>query len=226
MFGKSAPGLAEHARGVRFINHQETIIFFRNTHEFRQIREVAIHTENSIGHDEFARGRRCGLARSRFIRFLNHPLQIRHIVMLIDKALGARKANSIDNAGVVQFIAKNKVVLAAQSRNRADVRHVARIERNGGFFALEFGDKFFQFLVRSFVARRKPSAAATCTPLQNKLSHRLLELIDICQIQVRIGSQQNLFPRSAIGHANFHTQRFRRFHQTQGAVSIIRPRRL
>ena len=78
--------------------------------------------------------------------------------MLIDKALGAGKADTIDNASVVQFIAKDKVVLAAQRRNCANIRHVARIERNGGFFAFEFGDKFFQFLMRRLVARRKPSA--------------------------------------------------------------------
>ena len=225
MFGKSAPGLAEHARGVSFIDHQKAIRFFRDAQKFRQIREVAVHAEYCIGHDELTRCRQCGLG-SRLFRFLNHPLQICHIIMLIHKALGARKANTINNAGVVQFIAKDKVVLAAQCRNRTDIRHVARIERDSGLFALEFCDKIFQLLMRSLVARRKPSATATSPPLQDGLGHRLLKFIDVREVQIRIRRQKNLFLRCAVGHTDLHTRRFRRFHQAHRAVSVVRPCRL
>ena len=133
--------------------------------------------------------------------------------MLVNKALGSRQPNSVDNARVVQFIAKDKVILTAQSRNRADIRHVARIKRNGGFFALEFRDKFFQFLMGRLVACGKAGSPTPCAPLQNRLGHRLLEFVDVRQVQVRIGSQQNLFLRSATWHTDFYPRRFRRFHQ-------------
>ena len=80
--------------------------------------------------------------------------------------------------------------------------------------------------MRSLVACREAGSPASCPPLQNRLGHRLLEFIDVCQVQVRIGCQQNLFLRSATWHTDFYPRRFRRFHQAHRAVSVVRPSRI
>ena len=52
MFRKSAPRAPKDARGMRLINHQKAIASASNAQKLRQIRQIAIHAENSIRHDE------------------------------------------------------------------------------------------------------------------------------------------------------------------------------
>ena len=58
MFRKSAPRAPKDARGMRLINHQKAISSASNAQKLRQIRQIAIHAENGVGHNEPAEGMR------------------------------------------------------------------------------------------------------------------------------------------------------------------------
>ena len=225
MFRKSAPRAPKDARGMRLINHEQHAMRFRNPQKLRQVCQIAIHAENGIRHNKTTE------IRNRVFRKLfscaelslgrsNRAFQIRHVIVLVHKAFCTRKANAINDACVIQFVAENKIVLATQRRNRSHVRHVARIERDSRLFAFELCNKLFEFIVRSLVAGREASATAPRSPFKDRIRHRLLEFRNVRQIQVRIRSEQN-----RILTRNRHMRCFWRRDVTQRAVRIVRTRR-
>src|SRR5438874_1695382 len=81
---------------------------------------------------------------------LQHVLQSRHVFMAgcrremvrINVYCGARKPAAVDDTGVVQLIAVDRVALPDQGRDRTDVGGVPGRKKQGSFGTLELSQLF------------------------------------------------------------------------------------
>ncbi len=147
--GATAVG-AEHAGRVRLVDHQHRAAPFTHVDEVRQRGEIAVHAEHGIGDDE-----RPALAFAG-----EEVVELGGVFVRVDAEGRAREAASVEDARVVQAVAEDRVALAGERRDRADVGHVAGREDDRGLGALESRDGVFEFAVDGHRARDEPRRAA------------------------------------------------------------------
>ena len=105
--------------------------------EFRDRGDVAIHRIDRLEGDQLGPARIDGLQLA---------AQIVGIVMGEDDAVGAGMADALDHRGVVQRIRQHHAVgnAGGEGRERGPVRHVAGVEQQRRFLAVEIGKLLLQ----------------------------------------------------------------------------------
>src|ERR1700686_4445275 len=119
--GQSVAGGSMNAGCMGFIENQGRVIFFGKIGKFDQGCDVSVHAENAFGDDHFAPGSAGLLTKSVFERV--------EVEMRIDDFARAGQAHAINQAGVVELVGKNDVILANERREQAKIRSVAGGEK-------------------------------------------------------------------------------------------------
>ena len=81
---------AQHAGGVRVIDHHDGAVLFRQRGQLRQRADVAVHGEDAVGDDQLV----AGLVLDRFQLLFG----VRCVFVAEDLDLGAREACAVDDA--------------------------------------------------------------------------------------------------------------------------------
>ena len=128
----AAPVAAHDARCVRVVNHGDAAVFLGEFDELVEFGDVAVHAEHTVGNHEFA---------VVFFAFagLEFFLEVGHIAVFVDALVGARDADAVDDAGVVQLIAEYDAALVQDRRGRAGVGSVAGLVKQTGLAFFEVG---------------------------------------------------------------------------------------
>ena len=124
---RAASALANYAEAVRVIDDEPGVVAFGQRQQLRQRREVAVHAEHGVGHDQFAPRLAAG----------EQALQRIGIVVRVAVMLGARQQCSVDQRGVVQAVGEDRVTTTGQRRQQAEVGHHAGAEKERPFGADE-----------------------------------------------------------------------------------------
>ena len=124
---------------VGLIDHDRAIVLMLQFDDFWQFGKVALHREDAIDHDEFD-----GFLR----QFLEHTLEILHVVVLVVQLLGKGETASIDNRSMVAIVANHEVVLAQQSRDDALIYGETCREAEAIVLTDVFGNLLFELNVQ------------------------------------------------------------------------------
>ena len=139
MVDGAAPVAAEHAGGVRVVDHHDGAVFFGEIGELRQRADVAIHGEDAVGDEQLVAGLVLDLVQKLF--------GMRRVLVAEDFDLGAREAGAVDDAGVIQLVGDDEVFLAENRGDGAGIGGEAGLEDHAGFDVLEARNLFFQLHV-------------------------------------------------------------------------------
>ena len=149
IFVRAAAGFAEKSGGVRVVDHRERVVFFGEIANRLEVRDRSVHRETAISGDQ---------SEARILRRAELRLQIGHVVVLVTKALRFAEADAVDDAGVIQFIADDRVFLAEQRFEQTAVGVETGWIKNRVFCAEEFRKRGFQFLVNVLRAANEAHA--------------------------------------------------------------------
>ena len=135
MLGRSAAMLAEHTETVGVVDHHSRTEALGQGHQLRQRRQIALHREHPIDHDQLA------LGLGRVSELL---LQVGHVVVAELVVAAEAQAAAVDDAGVIEGVEECDVRSVQQTREDAQVHLEAGRERKGLLAAHELGDTLFQ----------------------------------------------------------------------------------
>ena len=91
--------------GVGVVHHHHRVVLVGQVADRREVGDVAVHGEDAVGGDQ-PQPRTRGLLQLR--------LQVGHVVVAVAEALGLAEADAVDDAGVVQLVGDDGVLLAEQ----------------------------------------------------------------------------------------------------------------
>jgi hypothetical protein len=151
-FRGAAASLAHDAGRVALVHQQVRVRkFLRQPLQLVQSRHVAVHAEHAVRHDESdlrVRPLRHARRLCRRHRLRQLLLQI-YVVQVLEALLRLRlaQADAVDDAGVVQLVAEDRVPLAQQRLEDPRVRVEARPVQDRVLRAVERGKSPLQVLV-------------------------------------------------------------------------------
>jgi hypothetical protein len=171
---------AEHAAGMRVVHHHDRAEFFGRVAEAWQRAEVAVHAEDAVGDEQLALGGG-EIAQD----------AARGVDVLVGKHLdlGARQTAAVDDAGVVQGVGDDHVVLGEDRRDRARVGREAALEDHDGFRALELGEPALELDVHGHRARDGANRPGADAKAAHRVEGRLAQPRVRRQPEVVVGGQ-------------------------------------
>ena len=92
--------IPQNAGGMSIIYHHPAIIALRQGDQIRERSNGSVHTEKSIGEDKLIAG---------FSFAPKQLLQSGKIAVRVNENLGSAKAATVDNTGMIECIAENKI---------------------------------------------------------------------------------------------------------------------
>ena len=90
---------------MAIVDSDDGIVRIGEIANFGQLRQVAIHAEHAIGEDHL---------EATVFRVFELRLQVVHVVVLVAKPFGLAQPYAVDDARVVEFIGKDRVLLGEQ----------------------------------------------------------------------------------------------------------------
>ncbi len=146
-----------------------------------QRRDVAVHREDAVGHDEdqSIRPGRPGLAQD--------VAQRLDVLVREDLAGSLGEAHPVDDRGVVELVGHDEVALAGDRRDHARVRREARLERQDRLGSLELGELGLELLVQRHRSGDRPDRAGAGSVVLDRLQRSRPEpgMIGEAEIVVR-----------------------------------------
>ena len=121
--------------------------------------------------------------------------QIGHIVIAVAIALRPAQADTVDDAGVVQLIRDNRILLTQQGFEQAAVGIETGGVEDGILGAQKVAYCLLQLLVQGLGAADKPHRGHAITPLLQALRGGRIDLRVLGQAQVVVGAQVENSPR-------------------------------
>mmetsp|Transcript_4121 Transcript_4121/g.8914 ORF Transcript_4121/g.8914 Transcript_4121/m.8914 type:complete len:365 (+) Transcript_4121:233-1327(+) len=148
MLTNTTAGLSKSTNGVRFVNISVALVFFGNVYNATKVTELSFHTVNTFHNNHNHCPWAVHLARftSAFNdRRTNYSLKIHNIVVLERRGFGAGVTATVDDGGMVKFVADNERARACNSRECQGIRvesHVeyksSRLANKTSYLLLEF----------------------------------------------------------------------------------------
>ena len=120
----------------------------RSTDPF-QVRDRSIHRETAVGRDQ---------SKARAACFFQFRFEIGHVVVLVAKALRFAEPDAVDDRGVIEFIANDRVFVAEQRFEQAAVGIEAGRVKNRVLGPEKFCQRGFEFLVNVLRAANEAHA--------------------------------------------------------------------
>ena len=181
MFGRTVPGFAENAQGMRFVDHEEAPPFLLEAHECRQVHDVSVHREDAFRHDQ-------GTLRLGSV-FLEEPLQRRRVVVGEADAFGARSLRAPDDGIVRERVVKDDVLRPEELADGGNVRRVTAHVNDAVFRTVDVGKKRFQRTVRRTFTRNQTRSAGARPPTVKRGFRRGRDGRMAVQIEIVVGGK-------------------------------------
>src|SRR5437763_12728744 len=91
---------------MSIIDHGDGLVLFGQLANSPEFRDGAIHRKTTVRRNH---------ADTRALRLLEFRFQVSHVVMLVTKTLRLTKSDAVDDAGVIELIADDRVLLTQKS---------------------------------------------------------------------------------------------------------------
>ena len=117
------------------VHHDHRVMLVGQGANVGQRCERAVHREDAIGRDQAEPG---------VLRFLQAARQIGDVAILVAPPLGLAEPNAVDDAGVIKFVADDRVVLAEDGLEEPAVGVPAGAVKDGVVFAEKLRDGLFE----------------------------------------------------------------------------------
>lgn len=207
MVHDAAAAAAQHALAVRIIHHRQHAVLLRDLAEPVERRDVAVHAEHAIGDEQAAAVVGQVLA--------NLGLGIGHVAVLVDDDLRAAQPRAVDDAGVVEPVGEDDVLLADERADGRLVGDEAALQVERILHVLELGQPVFQLDVERLGARDAAHRGRADAPLLDGLDSRVLE--------PRVIGEAEIVVRAEVEHAvavHHHPGVRGRAHRAQGDEEV------
>lgn len=188
-FGNAAAARAVHADGVHFIEIGHSAELVGEIADLLDRRDIAIHRIDALEGDQLRRIR-IGSGELGF--------EIVEIVMLPDHPLALAVADAFDHRGVVERVGEDDQagdLLAERAKGRP-VRHIAGIEDQAGFLAMQVGKFLLQQDVVMVGTRNIPGASRTRATVIDRLMHGGNHGRVLAHAQIVVGTPDGYVPFS------------------------------
>ena len=119
---RAAPALAEHADGVGIVDHHQRAIRVSEATDCRQVGDNAVHRKHAVGGDQDG---------ARTLGTFERCRERIQVAIGVGKALRLAQANAVDDAGMVQRVADDRVFFVQQHLEQAGIGVEARREQDG-----------------------------------------------------------------------------------------------
>ena len=160
----------EHAEAVRVVDDDPGIEALGQRQQFGQRRQVAVHAEHRVGHDQLDRR---GATRELVRQHVHAAMRV-----TLQRRLGEQGA--VDQRGVVELVGEERCARVTERRQQRDVGHVASAEaersgaRNAGFE--EVSQILFKRRVCARMAADQMRGAAANAPALRAFGERCSQL--------------------------------------------------
>mmetsp|Transcript_4679 Transcript_4679/g.14605 ORF Transcript_4679/g.14605 Transcript_4679/m.14605 type:complete len:335 (+) Transcript_4679:682-1686(+) len=136
-FGRAAAGATEDASRVAFVNEQERFRLVRDSPQFRERGDVAVHREGAVRRDQL---------HTR-VTTLEFRAEIGEVEVGVTKSLGLAEANAVDDGRVVQGVRKHGVLRTQKRFEDTGVGVEGGRKEYGVLGAVEGADSGFEAFV-------------------------------------------------------------------------------
>jgi hypothetical protein len=151
VFVRAAAGGTDEPDGMRVVDHHHCVVTLGEVADGRQVRDHTVHREHAVGGDEPVAG--AG-------RVAQALLELHHVVAIVEvvvaHALRLAEADAVDDAGVVQAVADDAILLVEDGLEQAAVGVEARRVEDGVVGAQERTERGLQLLVHGLRAADEP----------------------------------------------------------------------
>ena len=172
---------AQHAGGVRVVDHHDGAVLLGQRGQLVHRPDVAVHREHAVGDHQLV----AGLVG----HFLQQLLAVGRVLVAEDLDLGPREARAVDDAGVVQLVGEDEVVLAQDGAHGAGVGREAALEDHAGLDIFEARDLLLELHVDAHGAGDGAHRARAHAQLARGLQRRLDELGVVGQAEIIVAGQ-------------------------------------
>ena len=118
------------------VDHHDGSVFFCERSELVDGAYVAVHGEDAVGDEELVAGL--------VLEFFEELFGVGDVFVAEDFNFCFGEAGSVDDAGVIEFVGEDEVVLAEDAGDGAGVGGEAGLEDDAGLDSFEGGDLFFE----------------------------------------------------------------------------------
>src|SRR5208283_179875 len=104
---------ADESGGVRIVHHDQGAVALRQVANLPELGDRAVHREYAIGGDQ---------AHTRVLRIPQRPFELVHVVVRVAQAARLAEPYTVDDAGVIERVADDRVLRIEQRFEQAAVR--------------------------------------------------------------------------------------------------------
>ena len=137
-FNQAAAVRPEHAGGVRLINHHPGVVLPGQGSNLSQWGQVTVHAEHAVCHNQ-------ALA-CRWTR-VQQFVQMSRVSVTIDADVSPRQAAAVNDTGVIEAVAQDRIARPHESRQHPDIGVIARRKNESRFRFFEPGEAVFQLVM-------------------------------------------------------------------------------
>ena len=190
--GGARAARSEHADRVRLVDHQPGAVALAQLNDRRQVAEVALHREDAVDDHHHP----AAVAR----RALEHPLELRHLVVAERAQLRAREHAAVQNRRVVGGVADHRVAGAEDGADAADVGLVAGGEDDRLLGLHPLGQLALELEVKRGGPVEQPRTRQPGAVGLERVARRLLHPRVAGQPEVVVGAEHDRLPTLHLDH--------------------------
>src|SRR5664280_2326780 len=181
MVNDSTPVISQDSLAMRIIDHGDGVVFLRELHNTRKRSNVTIHAEDTVRDNQ--------LGALILLMLLEFLFQACHITMLEGYDLRLAQSASIDDAGMVQLVAEDKVPVMNQCRNRAGICRQASLVHQNVLDVFELRQLLLAFDDQARIADDRLDCTRAYAELIDGLLGGFLDILAGNDAQIVVGSK-------------------------------------
>ena len=171
---------------MRVVDEHERVVRVGQVADLGERRDVAVHREDPVGHDDPSAGTGC---RDEL------RLEVGQVAVLVAEPLRLREPDAVDDRRVVELVADDRVVGAEEHLEHAAVRVEARREEDRVVVAQERRHPALELEVQLLRAADEPHAREAVAPLVETAVRGLDDARVVREPEVVVGAEvQHLAP--------------------------------
>ncbi len=205
---RPAPARADHADGVRVVDHHERVVPVGEVADPIELCKVAVHREDTVGCDQ-------PVARVRGL--LELRLELVHVAVRVSQPSRLAEPDPVDDRSVVELIGDDRVPLVEERLEQTAVRVEAGAEQNRVVGAEERGELLLELPVQRLRAADEADRGHPVAPA--------LERLVRCRDDRRMAREAQVVVRAEVEQLapfDVHVRTLRRGHHELG---LVEPRR-
>ena len=193
--GHTATRRTYNTRRVALIDHHQRIVLLRQAADLVHRSHVAVHREDTVGHDD---------AEALRLSLLQTLLQLGHIGVGIAVALRLAQTHAIDDRSVVQRVRNDSVLLGQQGLEHTAVSVETSCIEDRVLGAKVLSNSCFELLVNILCAANKTHRRHTETVRVHRFFRRLDQARIVRKAQIVVGAEVQYL---LVGHGDLGTLR-------------------